>query len=204
MMASLPLGCLSIAGSKTPQESLGHDLQIKPGRHIPRVVNIVLDPVSEGGFGVSLHLPESGEPRAHGKTKVAPEGVIAHFIHGEGARSDQTHVAAHHIPQLWNLIQVCSPEKPPHPSDPRVYGEFEHWSIDFVARSELLFQFLGVHYHGAKLVHGEWMPAPTTAALTKNNRAWGVQLDRKGNEKHDRRERCQRQSCHCHIENALS
>src|SRR3989454_6401407 len=55
-------------------------------------------------------LPEARDPRQRLEPSLVPLRVSLHLVGDGRTRADQTHVAAHHVPQLRQLIQARAPE----------------------------------------------------------------------------------------------
>ena len=91
------------------------------------VVDVGFDAFSHCGFvGVAVQsagLGESGDSGAHPMAdSVAPNrvGVALRVAFHVGARSDEAHVAAKHVPELGQLVEVARTQ--PRVQHPRIAG----------------------------------------------------------------------------------
>src|SRR5882757_4874524 len=96
-----------------PTENAGRgaveDEKICSKRPMREVLQIVHFDGSGIGIAASIDLPQAGDARAHGRTKSKKLRIeqLAMVV-GEGTRSHQSHVSAHHIPDLRQLIDAVA------------------------------------------------------------------------------------------------
>ena len=106
-----------------------------------------------------------------------PGGVLGHFAAEWGSRSNQAHLSARDVPQLWKLVERGTAQKPPDTGHARVALHLEGVTVDRVERSQVVEPLLRVRAHGAELHHSERPPVQPDPLLPKERSTGRVQLD---------------------------
>src|SRR3954447_10332312 len=118
-------------------EGQPHDFQVERDRPVLDVVQVVLDPLLERRVAApAVDLRPAGDPRLH----LVPQHVLRdpvlellEEIRTLGPWPDDRHVAAEHVPELRQLVDVETPQPLAHGRAPRVVVACPHWSA-FVLR----------------------------------------------------------------------
>src|SRR5262245_7086715 len=97
-------------------------LQVEPDGHVLHVEQVVLDPLMKVAVlaVVATDLPETSDPRADGKPRVAPGDAQLVLAKGRWPGADQTHIAAKDIQQLRQFVEIGSPQEATETRHPRV------------------------------------------------------------------------------------
>ena len=111
---------------------------------------------------------------------------------GVRPRANQGHIAAQHVQELRQLVQVGAAQQTPKPRHARVAPG---GLLDLIAVIH--------HFHGPKLVDDEPAPVKPVAHLAEDRLPRTVELDRCGDKQRDRREQNQEKSRHGDVEYAL-
>src|SRR5271156_924735 len=112
----LPIpGILEARAAEDAGNGAAEDEKICSERPIREVLHVVH--FDRGGIGVAaaVYLPQACDTRAHGRTegkKLRIEQLAV--VVRERTRAHQTKVAAHHVPDLRQLVNAVTPEKRAH------------------------------------------------------------------------------------------
>src|SRR4249919_3660943 len=95
---------------KTLHKGQPHDLHIEGDRPILDVVEVVLDALLERGIATpAVHLGPARKAGAHLVAQHVLRYPLLELIDEERplrTRTDERHVAAKHVPELWQLVDV--------------------------------------------------------------------------------------------------
>ena len=91
----------------------------RPGAH---VADVHPHPFGEGDGVLPVHLPYAGEPGSHELPATLPAFAGVSLVAGEGARTDERHVAFQDVPKLRKLVDGSAPQEPADRSDPIIGG----------------------------------------------------------------------------------
>ena len=179
-----PKGLAGAPAEENGGDRTKEDLDIEPEGPVIDIFEIESNPIGKVfQFVAARDLPEAGH--SWGDTESAALGVGGHgegFIGGEGAGSDETHLAEKDVEELGEFIEGGEAEEVADFGDPRIFFDFKDWATHFVKG----FKFGVLHFcitdHGAKLVHGERVAMETTALLEKKGGARRFEPD--GNPDH--------------------
>src|SRR2546423_6537585 len=82
------------------------EIEVEEEGPLIHVSEVELHPLVERDLvAVRAHLPETGEPRAHGEPAVLPLLIAQDFAGERRARADDAHVAAEDVQQLRQLVE---------------------------------------------------------------------------------------------------
>ena len=84
-----------------------------------------------------------------------PQVVAVDFARQGRPRPDKRHVAAEHIPELWQLVERHASEEAPGARDAGVFGDLERRPVDLRVLPELLEALLSIDGHRSELQHLE-------------------------------------------------
>src|SRR5207248_969401 len=82
--------------------------------HGPRRDVLEVDPgaLRIGDEAPPRHLPRTRQPRSHAQEETAVVAVLPHLVGHDGPWTDEAHVAAEHVPQLGQLVDARTAQKP--------------------------------------------------------------------------------------------
>jgi hypothetical protein len=127
------------------------------------------------------------------------------LVGGAGARSHETHLASHHIPELGQFIETDCPEEQAAGNDPWVTCPI-HLRHGRVGGQQLLkmapmHRGVRIRPHRPELVAKEATPAQSDAFLAEEHRPRGNHLDERRNEEADDGYQWRRQQNKDEVEN---
>jgi len=129
--------------------------------------------------------------------------VLRHLARHLGPRADDAHVAAHHRPELRQLVEGVLAEHSAEARHPGVVLDLEQQRRAAGAGDHLVDLGFGVQAHGAELVDGERLAAQAHALLPEEDRAAVVELDRQRHREQHRGQQGQRQQRERDVESPL-
>ena len=134
--------------------------------------------------------------------------ILFNLIWKRRPRSHKTHLSSKYIPELRQLVKAGRPKHLPHLGDSEIVGQLVDLRRGVPSKTRgsvaialdqrfdelLMHTGIAVVIHGTKLVHDErpeipsfpsrdWPSAQSDPFLLEERRAWGIQLDQKGDEK---------------------
>jgi hypothetical protein len=92
-----------------------------------------------------------------------PVFACGRFGEGQGAWSDERHIAAQHIPQLGQFIETGCSQKSSHAGNSRIVFHFERRAVLLVHGQQSRLAVFGVDDHRPKFEHAKPTPTATTA-----------------------------------------
>src|SRR5690606_5777002 len=110
-----------------------------------------------------LDLGPAGEPRPHGEAMAEQRKAVDQLgveLGALGARADEAHVAAQHVPQLRNLVDARAAQEATHPRDARIAHLGERRA-----------RVLGAFDHAAQLPQREALTGAPEPHLPEEHRA---------------------------------
>ncbi|MBK5224527.1 MAG: hypothetical protein JJE52_16950 [Acidimicrobiia bacterium] len=96
----------------------------------------------------------------------------------------EAHLAAHDVPELWQLVDGHPADEPSDPRDARVVLHLEHRPIELVPGPEVDEQARGIGDHRAELEHLERLATAPEAALAEEDAAGRCARDDEGDHRH--------------------
>src|ERR671937_417032 len=101
---SMPLvrAALREHGGERPQD----EPDVAPHRPVGDIQVVELDHLVEWDVGPTEHLPETGEAGSQGQPAAAPAVHQPVLRFDQRPRSDETHLAPQHVPQLRQLVEA--------------------------------------------------------------------------------------------------
>ena len=134
---------------KTVSDGTQKYLDIKGHGPVLDVVNIVVDPLSDGGIAsVAVDLRPSGDARTNLVLYHVPGDLLPELLNklrSLGSWAHKAHLAKKHVEKLRHLVDT---ELSQNAADAGNSGIVS-------GGPALLFLFLGLHLHGPELVHHE-------------------------------------------------
>ena len=165
--------------------------EIEPYRPISHIPRIHLHALVVGGVTPPADLPKSGNA---GRNEVVVRDVVAvfyNFLLYDGARSNETHLAADDVEDLREFVEAGTAQEVSDACDTRVVLElkipFPLFARRRVLREVLCETCLGVLDHRSKFIARERFPVTSDAAMRKGDRPRVVDIDGDRNRKHDGR-----------------
>lgn len=133
-------------------------------------------------IGASGDLPEAGESWLGEEAGAVFDGVHDDFAGDAGARADDGHVSAEHIPELGELVYGVFADEASDACDAGVALHLEGNGVAsvFVLFEELVFYLVGVDDHGAEFPHLEAGAAVADAFLVEEDGSAIFDFDQKG------------------------
>src|SRR5262245_49529985 len=172
------------------QEREPHDFQIEADRPVLDVVQVVFDALLEGGVAApAVHLRPAGDAGLHLVPQHVLRDPVLELLDEERTLrtgADDRHVAAEHVPELRQLVDVVAPQPAADRRGARVV----------VSRPDGAARVLGIHWHRPELIDSKGLTVQAHADLRVERRAGRAALDEAGddqrgnraNEEHRRRE----------------
>ena len=147
-------------------ECLDENLGVEPPAAVLEVVEVEFEAAEHLLHGVGVAVVERGIGSHAGTYLVeidVARVVLDDLVDVElalGARTDEGHVALHHIPQLGQLVEMVQAKEKAHTGHARfVLMLVEGWPV-----------FFGIDTHAAELVNLERAAKPPDALLTEDGR----------------------------------
>src|SRR6266571_7774630 len=81
------------------------NLQVEARRPVIDVIEVELHPAIEVNRVAAADLPETRQSRFHRKAPAMPPVIRRDFLRNGWPRSDETHVALEHVPELRDLVE---------------------------------------------------------------------------------------------------
>src|SRR5882757_3357095 len=162
---------VGIPGIQLPTHVDGH--VIAPMHHRPT-----------GYTGTDIQPPEVGRPitlNAFGKLRTRP---------------DETHLAAHHVPQLRYFIQTGSPKNPTQAGDAQIRVRTKSTAVRIA-------NIRRIAHHRSEFNDAKFSTSPTNTLLHEQYRPSGADFDGHSNQPKQRRKYNQRRDGHREIKEAL-
>jgi hypothetical protein len=128
---------------------------------------------------------------------------LDHFVGERGARADDAHRAAQHVPELRDLVDREPAQHASDARDARIVVDLEQRTVRFVVGHQRGAPLLRVDVHGAQLEHREQHAVAADPELAEEDRAGRVDLDRHGDDEQHRRGDRERERGDRHVEGAL-
>src|SRR5438094_653777 len=144
------------------------DLQVDERRPVLDVPQVELDPLGPGEPRPAVDLRPARDARPDVEPVTLPLVVLVDLITERRPRPDDRHVAAHNVPELWQLVQRQPAQDPAGTRDPRVAA------VDRVPGAEPL----GADDHRAQLEELEVEAVLADARLPVENGPAVLELDR--------------------------
>lgn len=165
--------------------------KIEPYRPISHIPRVHLHALVVGGVTPPADLPKSGNA---GRDEVVICNVVAvfyNFLLYDGARSNETHLAADDVENLGELVKTGAAKKMSDARDARVVLEFKI-AFPLFARRRVLREVLckarlRILDHRSKFIARERFPVTSDAAMRKGDRPRIINIDGNGNRNHDGR-----------------
>src|SRR5215203_5721909 len=158
-----------------------HDLDVEADRPVFDVVEIVLDALFERRVAApAVHLRPPGDPRFDLVAEHVLRDAVLELLDEIGPLrpwTDQRHVAAKHVPELRELVEIELPQPPPDRRASRIIVSRPH-------RAGVVF---GPRVHRAELVDVEGLAVEPHALLGIENGAGRGPLDDHRDEREQRR-----------------
>src|SRR4030095_9817228 len=132
------------------------DHHVEPEGGPLHVFDVVLDPLLEilARLARALELPQACDSRSHAQSQVAPRRTELVLVIGAGSGPDQTHFAAHHVPELRQFVKIGFAQKSSDPRDARIVLDVDLRPIALVV-GELPRHLMRIRPHGAELPGAE-------------------------------------------------
>jgi len=127
---------IDLVGSRSLEDrtrGATEDLQVKHQRPVVDVPEVQSQRLVPGQVTAPADLPEAGEPGLHPQAAHGIRLVLCDLARKRRPRTDQGHLASHHVDQLRQLIQREPPQDPADASDPRVVLDLEEHLVGVVA-----------------------------------------------------------------------
>src|SRR3990172_6654690 len=140
------------------------DPEVEPHRPAIDIFEVRGDPAIEVGISPRPDLPEASNPRLHRQAPAVPDVVSGDLVQERGPRSDEAHLAAQDVPQLWQLIDARPTDPPSGTRDPRIVGDLEGPPVHLVPIVDFGASGLRVARHGPEFQdreHAALEPHPT-------------------------------------------
>src|SRR6266566_2179520 len=119
----------AVSGENRPGSSK-KDLQVKPDRPYPRILQIQANHVIKSRSAAPLDLPQASDPRLDFHHPAAmPDIVDFVFIFDGRTRTHQRHFADKYIPKLRQFIQAGFAENTSDGGDARILLNLENWLV---------------------------------------------------------------------------
>src|SRR5205814_7364380 len=116
------------------------------------------------------HLPEAGHARHEVEAAALPAVDAAILVGHERPRPDEAHLAANHVDELGQLVQIGAAKEAAHTRDAWVLGHLEEALGALVARHELRLHRVGAVVHRAELEDPEGLAVAADAPLAEQDR----------------------------------
>ena len=143
-----------------------------------------------GDLAAATYLPHAGDAGTGGEAGTMMVLVFLPFIQGWGSGTYEGHISLEHIEELGKFIETGMTDKLADAglvgavrenlvaNDAGVEVQLEHEAVGHtVLGHELFFAFLGVHIHGAELIHFEVLAVLADALLLEEDGAGGLLFD---------------------------
>src|SRR4029077_7840813 len=133
--------CMGSGSVRAPAAQHGgdrsqEDPHVETERPVVDVLHVALDPVFELRFPAD-HLPEAGDAGLDAEaTPVGARLDPADVAQRQGPGTDQAHVAADDVEELWELVEAQAADQASDARHARVVADLEDWTAGLVERLE--------------------------------------------------------------------
>jgi hypothetical protein len=121
--------------------------------------------------GIALQLPKARDPRLHAEPPSMMRSVTRDLGLGRRARAYEAHVAAEHVPELRQLVDMSAPQGRPKWCDSRIVADLEHVPLHFIFVEQPGQTLFRVDAHRSKFVQSEQAAVAANPRLLEQDTA---------------------------------
>ena len=155
----------------------GEYLEIKQKRPLADVRHVQFHPLVEGRGISPADLPKTRDTRPDTASAAMPVLAETRIVaQGEGARTDQAHVALQYIVKLGQLIQARSTQEFTDSRDPGIVFDLERRPVQLIEMFQCFLDFLGIGHHGSEFQEAKLPFVESDSFLGKKYRSRRTQF----------------------------
>src|SRR5208282_5320205 len=134
---------------------VGEDAQVQTQTPVLDVSEIKVHVEFERRTVARRDLPKTCNARFHVKAPELVKFVMVDLVDRMRPRSNQAHLAAQHVPELWQFVEAVAADRASDSRDSGVVVDFEDRALSLVAGAQVFLELCGIGHHRAKLVATE-------------------------------------------------
>ena len=179
------------------------DNEVQHERPVFDVVQVEVRCAVHRNARVTIDLPPAGDTWGHQVARVLPVVVRRHDLRKLGPRSDDAHIAAKSVPELWNLVEATPSQKASNSGQARVFGGFVRAAALTRVRWRADVAFASIGSHRSELPDLERFSVAPNPLLPEEDRSPAIEQNCQRDQPDEGRENHQRSARDDNIERAL-